>query len=195
MINLIDRRCKLIVFDIGGVLAEIDKSLVKKVCEDQRVDEEQFFDDDFLSLQTGKIKSKDFLYNKSLQLGISIAKTALIFQKMIRLGQANGLLGKLKTPYLFASNINEIHFEIFRRLVLPTYLERPSALSYRVGCLKPARLFFDHLMSIIEYDPARTYFIDDKNVNLLEAAQFGFNAVHCPKPQLLPDILRELQLF
>ena len=61
---------EIIAFDIGGVLANIDKSPVYALCAHKRALVEDFFDKDFTALQRGHIDSHAFFYLKSTLMGV-----------------------------------------------------------------------------------------------------------------------------
>jgi FMN phosphatase YigB (HAD superfamily) len=189
------QRPTLVIFDIGGVLATIDKTPIRALCRAASIDERHFFDDMFLALQTGQIKSNDFLAIKSSILGVNVEKVFLALTDMIQTGETKHLLAKLRSPYLFASNINQIHFDFFSASVSSNDFDRQSVLSYQVGYLKPQRGFFDRLAMMLTPKPAQAVFIDDKHENLAGAARLGLQPIHCPTPQLLAHILIRLNLI
>lgn len=185
---------KLIVFDIGGVLATIDKSPIIDLCENNSTSVQYFFDDDFLALQLGNISVDVFLIKKSFQLGIGVNNIAHAFQAMVVVHQdLRNILASLKLPFMIASNINQLHFIHFKHLAgMPP--KTTAVLSYQVGCLKPHHTFFLALLNIAQHQSG-LWFIDDTRKNLTAGSTYGLIPVHCSSPELLPTILKKLELL
>ena len=59
------RRIDLVVFDIGGVLAHIDKTPLRQLLKAYNIGDATFFDEDFYSLQSGSITPSIFFERKS----------------------------------------------------------------------------------------------------------------------------------
>lgn len=183
----------IIAFDIGGVLAKIDKATLLDLLHQRDVAEEQFFDADFSSLQQGLISPGDFFRKKSSLARLSVSQLTNAFARMMRISPSAKVLRRLTTPYFFASNINLPHFECFARLALPSdFAMITSLLSYKVRCLKPEPAFF-RLINAIGIDASsRILLIDDKSKNLAAARQFGIMTAQCSKPDSLPNLLADL---
>ena len=168
---------KLIALDIGGVLALTNKTYYKNFNQD-------FFDNYFLLLQQGLIKPEQ----------ISIDK--LLFKNMITAHANIRLLKSLKIPYVFASNINKIHWDKFIVEAKPcAYALKYSALSYELGCLKPEKLFFKLLAKKNNIALENIIFIDDREENIQAALSLGAQAILCQSPELLINILVSRKLI
>lgn len=180
-------RQKLVAFDIGNVLATIDKKPITNLLTPNL---DRFFDINFLSLQKGMKTSREFLYQKSLSLNVDFLDLKKAFLSMIKVSDAGCILKNLRAPFTFVSNINEMHFALFIKKAFLKKIPPLSLLSYQVGYLKPHVYFFFKLAAMQRYYNLRIYFIDDKPENLLLAKQFSISAIYCKAPEMLPVILR-----
>ena len=57
--------------------------------------------------------------------------------------------------------------------VLSDYFDR-LYISYELGCMKPDKAIFEHIIKDAGIDPAETLFVDDGESNCLAAAKLGF---------------------
>lgn len=186
----INKQIGLVVFDIGGVVAEISKAPICHLLASAHVREQDFFDVDFAALQAGQQNPQDFLANKSSTYGIDPAKLASVFTQMIDTRIAAQYLPLMRVPYLFCSNINSLHFAKLNRAVkLSPFTIANSVLSYQVGYLKPHALIFDVLKQTIRPTKKATLYVDDKLDNLIEAKRIGCHTLHCLSPQKLGKLL------
>src|SRR5260221_8260563 len=163
---------KLIAFDIGGVLAIINKKPLKNLFS------HELLHHNFLRLQRGLIKPAN--------LGMDL----LLFEHVIRAHKNKKLLKKLCCPYIFASNINSLHYEKFQREVNPSiYAQRNSALSYKLGFIKPEPEFFEILKKKNPLNSQEILFIDDRRENIRAALACGLSAEWLRNFEDLPNIL------
>lgn len=159
------------------------------------VDDAHFFDDDFYALQRGHLTPNKFLTEKSMQLNLDRSTLHDAFAAMIETTTINAL-SSLTLPYLFMSNINAMHFEIFcRGKNISSFAKQYSLLSYQVGYLKPDSRFFKKLAPSIARMATEALYIDDRHDNLQRAAQFGFRTAHCASCEHLPHVLRAHHLI
>jgi FMN phosphatase YigB (HAD superfamily) len=116
--------------------------------------------------------------------------------EMIDATTAKKVLPSLKIPYLFFSNINELHFDaLSRTLPLPKFAKRHSLLSHQVGYLKPARHIFSALRETVARTASSALYVDDKQENLRQGHRIGLRTAHCPRPEVLGDVLRQFSLI
>lgn len=86
------------------------------------------------------------------------------------------LAGKL--PMYLLSNTSGLHkdyflrtFDIFRPFLGGVY-------SYSAGCSKPGEEIFHQTITLLDLDPARTFYIDDLEANIETANRLGFRTFH-----------------
>ncbi len=185
------RQINLAAFDIGGVVAHIDRASFRAHLQKHSVCQLEFFDRDFISTQKGQMPARRFIEKKCQQFALPLDDTVNAFCAMLKTSErSNEILAQLKIPYLFISNINELHYEHFVRINLISKFARDaSLLSYRVGLLKPAPIFFQNLHELVDGPPSSILFIDDKPENLLAADNFALQTMLCHAPDDLPKLL------
>lgn len=188
------QRIELLVLDIGGVLMTINKAPIRIMLAKNGYADDNFFDNDFILFQMGQISSQDFIAKKSQLFQMAPDDIIQAFSNMLEVGDTT-ILNKIKRRYLFASNINELHFDHFRCLARPSlFALQYSNLSHQVGYLKPDMRFFAFLRrSFIR--PSSMLFIDDKIENIMAAQRLGLKIAHCPTPQYLEQILKDFQVL
>ena len=198
-----------VIFDLGGVLLDIDFKLTEKAFEEIGVTNfHQFFsqfhsNDLFKKLETGmedELFYQDFRAATGLQLSneqIRDAWNALLLDFRT---ESLAVLPKLKTKYqlYLLSNTNEIHLQEFQRrynVLSPQSsfdeLFDAAYYSHRIGHRKPNASAFEFVLEKHGLLAAETLFIDD-SLNNIEAAQaLGLQTVH-----LLPGMkVEELGLL
>ena len=198
-----------VIFDLGGVLLDIDFKLTEKAFEEIGVTNfHQFFsqfhsNDLFKKLETGmddELFYQDFRSATGMQLSneqIRDAWNALLLDFRT---ESLAMLPKLKTKYqlYLLSNTNEIHLQEFQRrynVLSPQAsfdeLFDAAYYSHRIGHRKPNASAFEFVLEKHRLVAAETLFIDD-SINNIEAAQaLGLQTVH-----LLPGMkVEELGLM
>lgn len=185
-----------VALDIGGVLAHIHKDQFCQHLKNHGVSEHDFFDRYFFLFQTGALTQQEFLTEKKRATKLPKQLIAQYFRQMIQIGEIKGHVDKIKIPYFFMSNINEIHYEVVDQKISPSDFARQfSILSFQVGTLKPAASFFYHLEKPGMPKNARILFIDDQPHNLIEAQKHGLKTAYCPSPDNLWNILADLDII
>jgi FMN phosphatase YigB (HAD superfamily) len=186
-----------IVFDLGGVILNIDYQLPVRAFKALGIDDfSKHFSqaaqttllDDY---ETGRISSEAFVAEvaKFVNLGTN--------EEQIRAAW-NSILLDLPEERLFClekaaenhrifllSNTNEIHINEFNRYLLETY-RLPSLepffeklyLSYEVGLRKPDKQIFEHVLADAALRPESTLFIDDSIQHIQAASELGINTYH-----------------
>ncbi len=183
---------KNIVFDLGGVLINLDKqACIQNFKKIGFADIEQYIDNYvqngvFLAFEKGEINEIEFFSLIKKQL----AKTAssneienawnsmllyIPLQKLILLR----LLRKKYRVFLL-SNTNSIHFEFVRTKYFETntynihdYFEK-CYLSYELKCVKPNKDIFQKMIDDAGIIATETLFIDDSDKNIATAQEMGF---------------------
>ncbi len=200
---------KAIIFDLGGVLLDIDFRLTEKAFTDLGVNNFSDFFNQFHSnslfkkLETGVDEAlfyDEFRAGTGLSLSdeqIKDAWNALLLDFRV---ESLAVLPQLKNKYqlYLLSNTNEIHLQEFQhRYTLLQQNQEFDALfdaayySHRIGHRKPNASAFEFVINTHELNPAETIFIDDSINNIEAAKQLGLQTVH-----LLPGMrVEELGLL
>lgn len=188
--NATSQPIRLLALDIGGVLAEIDKTPLLSLLHAHGVDERAFFDDDFTLLQSGLISSAQFFFQKQRRHALPPRELAHAWQRMLKLKYTSTLLCALRVPYIFASNINRFHFNCFIKEMNPSnFALTSSILSFRINCLKPADQFYQALGALVVQSKHSILYIDDVHGHVAKAQQLGLTSQQCSSPCQLEKIL------
>lgn len=198
---------KNLLFDLGGVIMDIDKS--NCVASYRRLglrDAESFFGEfsqkgPFMALEEGAITPAEFheALRPSLPDGVTDAEidaafcdflTGIPVRRLVALEKWRGRFG----IYLL-SNTNEIMWdsriaEEFRKAgrEREDYFDG-MVTSFEARSLKPAREIFDYAVSKLGIVPEETLFLDDSERNLEAAAALGFHTALVAPGTEFDDIL------
>lgn len=197
-----------IIFDLGGVLFNINFSLTEKAFTELGVkDFSSFFtqfhsNDLFVKLETG-VDEESFYDEFRSASGLNLtndqirdAWNALLLDFRM---ESIAALPELKSRYnlYLLSNTNEIHMQEFHRIYRTLFAESSfddlfdaAYYSHRIGHRKPNAGAFEYVLEKHGLAAVETLFIDD-SINNIEAAQkLGIQTVH-----LLPGMkIEELGL-
>ncbi|QHS61579.1 HAD family hydrolase [Chitinophaga agri] len=200
---------KHIIFDLGGVIINLNYQLTYKAFEDLGVKEftslyNQFtlntlFDD----LETGKVAPEVFLdeMQKHTAPGtthqqIMDAWNAMLLDFPVRRLQ---ILQQLRQHYglYLLSNTNVIHMNAFNKILqdsrgipsLAAFFDK-AYYSHEIGLRKPNRESFEFVLEENGLDPAETLFIDDTLPNIEGAKAVGLQTIHLLPPKTMADIFR-----
>ncbi|ACU58145.1 HAD family hydrolase [Chitinophaga pinensis] len=200
---------KHIIFDLGGVIINLDYQLTYKAFEALGVKEftslyNQFslnalFDD----LETGKIAPDVFLdeMQKHTAPGtthqqIIDAWNAMLLDFPLRRLQ---ILQQLRQHYglYLLSNTNEIHMQAFNKILeesrgipsLAAFFDK-AYYSHQIGLRKPFKESFQFVLDENGLDPAETLFIDDTLPNIEGAKVVGLQTIHLLPPKTMADIFK-----
>lgn len=202
------KNVKNLIFDLGGVLFNIDFSLTQKAFTDLGVKNfssffTQFHSNDlFAKLETGV---DDLLFYHEFRNATGLALTneqiknawnALLigFRK-----ESIAVLPELKEKYqlYLLSNTNEIHMQKFQEMYQQTFeqgsfdnLFDAAYYSHRIGYRKPNASAFEFVLTKHRLNATETLFIDDSINNIEAAEKMGIQTIH-----LLPGMkIEELEL-
>lgn len=200
---------KHIIFDLGGVILNINYQLTYQAFEELGVKDftslyNQFtlnnlFDD----LETGKIGAEDFLHamlqhapEGTTKQQIIDAWNAMLLDFPLRRLQ---LLQQLRQHYnlYLLSNTNPIHLEAFNRILeqsrgipsLSTFFDK-AYYSHLIGYRKPNKEAYQLVIDENGLNPAETVFIDDTLPNIAGAEVVGLQTIHLLPPKTITDIFR-----
>ena len=204
---------KHIIFDLGGVLLNIDYELTQQAFIDagipnikelySQMQQTSVFDD----LETGKISQAEFI--KAIQ---EIAPAHIADEKIIEAWNALILdfpirrlqiLQQLSLHYnlFLLSNTNEIHEAAFNGELLRTsgmpnigvFFDRVY-LSHRVGLRKPMKEIFELVLNENGLSPQETLFIDDSPQHIEMANSLSIQTIWLEKGMTIEDnIFKKIQ--
>lgn len=184
-----------IIFDLGGVLINLDYALTEKAFTDlgitdfgarySQLKQTSLFDD----FETGKIDKAAFIHGLR-SLGsqtltdeqICTAWNAMLLDFPLRRLQ---LLQQLRLYHdlVLLSNTNEIHEDAFNKILKDTHGVNLVAFfdrvyySHRVGLRKPDHAIFRRILDELGFDAAHTLFIDDSPQHVAAAKQLGIQTI------------------
>lgn len=181
-----------IIFDLGGVLLNIDYSKTENAFKElgfpqfNEMYNQYTANDLFENLETGKISDKEF-YQLLLKDAGAILETRQITEAWnamlldFRVSSLAFLEGLAINHRLFLlSNTNAIHQAAFMQIyaalglsrAFDSYFEK-AWYSHELGLRKPGREVFDHVVREAGLKPSETLFIDDSFNNIAGAMEAG----------------------
>ncbi len=197
---------KHILFDLGGVLLNIDYKLTEKAFIDlgitdfperySQLSQTPVFDD----FETGKIDKDSFIAQMQAMAGVPLsaqqitdAWNAMLLDYPLRRLQ---ILQQLRLYYdlLLLSNTNEIHEAAFNDILykahgMPTlgvFFDKVY-LSHRIGMRKPNPEVFRHILDENGLNAADTLFIDDSPQHIEGAKSVGIRTIYMEKGMTIED--------
>ncbi len=201
---------KNIIFDLGGVLLNIDYQRPLHAFQKLGVDVNQSFYSQgeqvelFNLLEIGKISEAEFveaIQKKSNQKityhEVIDAWNSILLDFPIKRLQ---ILQQLQLHYqlFLLSNTNEIHEKAFNQILFQTCGYPTLALffdkvylSHRIGLRKPDHAVFQYVIDDSHLDIKETLFIDDSIQHIQAAKEMGLQVIHIEKGMTIEkDIFR-----
>lgn len=197
---------KNIIFDLGGVILNIDYSLTEKAFYQlgihdfkeiySQLQQSQLFD----LFETGKITEKDFIENLQLKTGNKIdtdllisAWNAMLLDLPLRRLQ---ILQQLQLHYktFLLSNTNMIHEREFNKTLksltgfssLSVFFDKVY-FSHQIGLRKPDAAVFELILTENQLSPQETLFIDDSWQHIETAKSLGINTIFLEKGKSIEE--------
>lgn len=186
-----------IVFDLGGVLLDLDQGKTLRAFKRLGVDLEDINLEStvFTEYETGKLSSEDFLQFIQTKLKghaskeqITEAWNAMLLETTAERFQFLEQLRKTFRIYLL-SNTNEIHIRAVHQYLATTFgLDRWNQLfdhqflSYEMGLRKPDAACYQQVLTQIGKQPQEVLFIDDSHANIRGAAKVGIHTLLATAP-------------
>jgi glucose-1-phosphatase len=198
---------KNIIFDLGGVLLDIDfKKLENSFVELGITNFPEFFGlghaaSFFKDHESGKISDDEFLDSIRKLANQSVEPS--IIQKawnslLIRFSPERiELLRKLKIKYrlFLLSNTNAIHLEAFEEIYRDAFSNESLEdlfdkvyYSHQIRLRKPNKEVYEYVMKDSDMNPEQTLLIDDALVNVEAARKAGMKAIHLKPGMSLLDL-------
>ncbi len=186
-----------IIFDLGGVILDIDYNRTRKAFEDLGVThfDEMYSQANanqlFQKLETGHISNDDFFnqLDKATDLGLSSQQMRTAWDAMLLDFRESSLnfLAEIKSKYntyLF-SNTNFIHMEAFHHIFQSKERVHPfndyfdqAFYSCEIGLRKPELESYQWILNHLNIEAAKTLFIDDSIQNIEAAKEVGIQTIY-----------------
>ncbi len=168
---------KLLALDIGGVLADVNKSPLQLLCQQAHLSLGEIFNADFWALQKGILSEDSFVDAMSRKLNISENRFKKAFVEMIHVRKNIDFLENISLPYIFFSTINRLHYNYFlEQINASSFAINNSIVSFKENELKPHAHFFRQLKKVMTISPDEILVVDDKASVIAAAKQFGCKA-------------------
>lgn len=202
------KNIKAIIFDLGGVILNIDYDLTVKEFEKLGVlnsasyyskgEQKKLFDD----LETGKISEKEFIDSIKLKTNNANAnQIKYAWNKMLlnlpleRLLSIKRMMCKYQTFLL--SNTNSIHISCFKKGLdvsewkLFESVFNKIYFSYEIGMRKPSNKIFEYVLKDNHLQAENVLFIDDSIQHINAAKKIGIITHHLKDSEDLTTILTD----
>lgn len=191
-----------ILFDLGGVLLELDGPPIKRHWISETLTHEQNWltwmsSPTVKAFETGMIDGDEFVARVVPELGLAI-DTDTFRQAFIEWPKAlfpgvPTLLTALKARYrlAFYSNTNALHLpRLLHELALASYFHHTYA-SYQIGYFKPDVAGFDFVAKDMAVAAAEILFLDDNQINVDGARRAGLHAQKTVGLEQVKAVLRD----
>lgn len=200
------KKIKNIIFDLGGVILNIDIRKTELALEQLGVGNfsnhtsQQAATTFFKEYETGKIDDDSFIRSirslttdTSTEAQIVEAWNALILDFP---PERIEILKNLKQKYrlFLLSNTNSIHYRQFQQQLfdqtgdyLESYFEK-TYYSHTINLRKPDLASFQYVINENNLDPAETVFVDDTEINITCARELGLAVIHITPGTTIMDI-------
>jgi putative hydrolase of the HAD superfamily len=178
-----------IIFDLGGVVVRWEPSaLLAQIFDDPatcKILHSEFIGHaDWLELDRGTMAPEDAIARAAQRTGLSEQTVRNLLDKvpasLVPIPETVELLYRLKTQGHSLYCLSNMHFASIE------YLERThgfwdvfsgKVISCRVNLCKPEARIYAHLLETFQLDATDTVFVDDVEVNLAAARQFGIRTI------------------
>lgn len=186
---------KNIVFDLGGVLIDLERQRCIEAFEKIGIGKIAYYvkegrvEDLFYQSEIGAISSSEFCQEVRKRTASEVADQDIIWAWNQLLGNISNdkkeLLLKLKTQYrlFLLSNTNDMHWQHcveekfhYRNFQVTDYFERVF-LSYEMHLLKPSTLIYEEVLNAAQLKADETLFIDDSLANCQGANKVGIRTI------------------
>jgi FMN phosphatase YigB (HAD superfamily) len=193
---MIPKKTQSIIFDLGGVLYDIDTQRsvdafaslgVKNFERLYSLKAQSLLFDEF---EVGAITRREFATRINNYCGLALDQMAIeqAWNAML-LGighETIALLKKLARKYriFLLSNTNEIHLDFINKEMQEKYkiadlssLFEKAWFSHRIALRKPGIEIYQYVISEAKLDPGATVFIDDNKANVEGSIQVGLSGI------------------
>jgi FMN phosphatase YigB (HAD superfamily) len=201
------QKAEAIVFDLGGVILNIDYNLTRAAFEKLGVrnfDEmysQSGADMLFRNLETGKISEENFCNELNRCTGLQLSPTEIIraWNAILLDFREESLLflDELKPRYqlYLLSNTNHIHLREFNKIYNEKNREKPfidffekAYFSCEIGLRKPDAACYDWILQEEKLVPGKTIFVDDSIQNVAAAKLAGMQTILLEPGKYIQDL-------
>ena len=178
---------KAILFDFGGVLAELrGEAHLLRLVNDRLSREEMWtrwsHSPAVRAHETGKISPEEFAVRIVDELALAVSPQVFLsgFSDWIvgTFPETDALLSDVAARYTTAllTNTCALHRPVIESLGVLPHMHHVFA-SYEIGLIKPDHDYFAHVLGKMNIAPAEAVFFDDSPLNVAAAKQLGLHAV------------------
>ncbi len=201
---------KNIVFDLGGVILNIDYNKPAEAFKELGVNDFSTLyskaaqNDVFNKLETGKISQQAFFdeIRNITNLDLSNEKIEHAWNTIILDFPVERikLLGSLKNNYrtFLLSNTNIIHYHYYNDLFNKQYgynklgdIFEKAYYSHEVGLRKPGKEIYEYVLEDSKLNPKETLFLDDSVPNIESAGELGIKTFLITEEETITKVLNE----
>ena len=198
---------KNIIFDLGGVILDIDETITLNELNKKGVDGPKLLDSkEFRELderfERGIVSARTFRKQAKILVGqpnMSDADFDYIWNSMLLDIPRERIqaLEEIKKHYniFLMSNTNEIHYDLYVRDLQLRFgykqfddLFHKSYFSFDVHLMKPDPLFFEYILDHQNIKPEETLFIDDTETNVKIARRLGIKTYNIRRDELVRNL-------
>lgn len=196
-----------IIFDLGGVLLDIDHNLTRAAFERLGVTnfDEMYSqanaDHLFQNLETGKISEEYFYkeFNNRTGINLPVSEIETAWNAMLLSFREKSLeyLNRLRNHYkiFLLSNTNLIHLKSFHKIynqkkrekLFDAYFDQ-AFYSCHIGLRKPGLDCYEWVLNEVKINPGKTLFIDDSAQNIEGAKQAGLQTILLKQDEKIEDL-------
>ena len=203
-------KIKNIIFDLGGVILDIDETMTLHELKKKGIDGEAVMKDPrFLAIderfERGIISAPTFRRQVKQLIGLeklSDADFDFLWNSMLLDIPRERIhaLEQIKEHYniFLMSNTNEIHYDLYVRDLQLRFgykqfddLFDKSYFSFDVHLMKPDPLFFEYILDHQGLKPCETLFIDDTKANIEVAEKLGIRTYLIGRNELVRNLFED----
>lgn len=196
---------KAILFDFGGVLAELrGESHVLSLLDHPMTRKEMWsrwsHSPAVRAHETGKISADQFSEQIVTELGLNVSPREFLvgFSDWIvgPYAETHDLLRQVASRYTTAllSNTCALHWPVIESLAVLPHMHHVFA-SYQIGRIKPDAAYFEHVLAEMDIAPQEAVFFDDSMLNVAAAQALGLHAYRVEGAKQVQEQLFSLGLL
>ena len=177
---------KAVLFDFGGVLAELrGEAHLQNLLQDRMTSEQMWAawstSPAVRAHETGQIAGDEFSRRIVDELTLTIAPHEFLagFREWIvgPFADTHALIRDVAARHTTAlvSNTSAVHWPVIESLGVLPHMHHVFA-SYQIGRIKPDREYYEHVLSEMRLLPHQAVFLDDSAINVSGARELGMHA-------------------
>lgn len=177
---------KAVLFDFGGVLAELRAEAHLLPLVGHRLSREEMWacwsrSPAVRAHETGRISAAQFSGQIVAELGLSVAPAEFLagFRDWIvgPFAETHELIRDVAARHTTAlvTNTSALHWPVIEAFGVLPHMHHVFA-SFQIGRIKPDRNYFEHVLGNMDIAPAEAVFFDDSPLNVAMAREMGLDA-------------------